>query len=67
MNTEQRWEFLLVAAKRVHEAFLDGRNPTFSQIDKLGSAIQAVATQKICGHRLVDECDCAEQVHEWSA
>ena len=62
MNTEQRWEFLLVSAKRVHEAFRDGRNPTFAQLDKLDSAIQAIEAQKICGHRLVDECDCAEQV-----
>ena len=62
MNTEQRWEFLLVAAKRVHQAFRDGRNPTFEQIEKLDSAIQAVETMKVCGHRLVDECDCAEQV-----
>lgn len=62
MNTEQRWEFLLVAAKCVHQAFRDGRNPTFEQLEKLDSAIQGIETMKICGHRLVDECDCAEQV-----
>lgn len=61
MNTEQRWEFLLATAKQVHQAFRDGHNPTFSQLDKLDSAIQAIETQKICGHRLIDECDCVEQ------
>lgn len=64
MNTERRWKFLLVAAKRVSQAFRDGRNPTFDQIQKLESAIESIDTLKICGHRLIDECDCAEQVIE---
>ena len=61
MNTQQRWEFLLITARHVYQAFRDGHNPTFDQLHKLESAIQSIETMKICGHRLVDECDCAEQ------
>lgn len=60
VTEEQRWEFLLVAAKRVHTAFREGRNPTAAQLGQLDSAILAIETQKICGHRLIDECDCSD-------
>lgn len=60
MTTEERWEFLRLASKRVLDAFKAGRNPTFEQINKLEAAIECIDGLKICGHRLIEECDCAE-------
>jgi hypothetical protein len=62
MTVEDRWNSLRIASKRVLQAFRDGGNPTFEQLDKLESAIEAVEFQRICGHRYVDgECDCGEE------
>jgi len=58
MNTEEKWEFLLLTSGRVLKAFRDGRNPSFEQLDKLEAAIYSIEAQKLCGHRVIDECEC---------
>jgi hypothetical protein len=59
MTTEERWEFLRIASKRVLLAFREGHNPSGEQLDKLEAAIESVELQRICGHRYVDgECEC---------
>lgn len=58
MTTEQKWEFLLCSAEHVACAFQEGRNPTFDQLEKLNAAIEAVKAMKVCGHRIIEECDC---------
>jgi hypothetical protein len=58
MNNEERWEFLLTASRHVLAAFLLGQNPTFDQIDKLDSAVEAIDGLKVCGHRHIEDCEC---------
>jgi hypothetical protein len=60
MTAEERWQLLLAASKRVLLALRQGRNPTFSQLDKLDAAIESLEAEKICGHLLREECDCYE-------
>ncbi len=60
MTTDERWEALLNASKHVARAFKNGYHPTFEQLQKLDAAIYGVETLKLCGHRLIEECDCLE-------
>lgn len=62
-DTQARWDSLLLTSKRVLEAFRNGRNPTFEQLDKLEAAIEGIEVQKICGHRVIEECECEEPPH----
>jgi hypothetical protein len=42
------------------KAFRSGHSPTFNQLDRLELALTPFTTDKLCGHRLDEECDCAE-------
>lgn len=56
-------DHLLLVAKRVQKRLLDGYAPTFEQMDHLDGAIQALEAELLCGHKIVDECDCVEVSH----
>lgn len=61
MTTEERWEFLRFSARRVLDAFRNGRNPTLQNLDDLGAALDSVEMMRVCGHRFVEDCECAEK------
>jgi hypothetical protein len=37
----------------------DGYQPTFGQIDHLRSCVFPFLNDNMCGHRIVEDCDCA--------
>lgn len=57
---EKAYEHLLLVAKRVERQFSNGNHPSFEQIENLRGAIEALEFQLICGHPVVDDCDCIE-------
>lgn len=57
---EQRANALAVASQRVLQAFKDGRNPTFEQIDRLEASLFPWNEELICGHKIIEECECSE-------
>lgn len=63
MSREERWEFLLIAAKRVLLALRRGHNPTFEQLDKLENAVASIDSLKICGHRQIEDCECLKTMY----
>ena len=63
MTTEMREkhiEALIRHSSAVLKAFRSGHSPTFEQLDRLESVLTPFTTDKLCGHRLDGECDCAE-------
>lgn len=62
MNTERREELIENLIRRsvaVLKSFRSGRAPTFEQLDRLESALTPFTTDKLCGHRLDEACECA--------
>ena len=51
---------LVITSQRVLKAFREGRNPTFDQLEKLEGALFPFLNYKICGHNLLESCDCEE-------
>lgn len=51
---------LVLTAGRVLKAFQSGKHPTFEQLAKLQGALFPFTNDKLCGHRISEECDCAE-------
>jgi hypothetical protein len=45
------------------KAFRSGRQPTFEMLDRLESALFPFTNDKLCGHRMDEECDCIELNH----
>ncbi len=63
MTTETREkhiEALIRCSSVVLKAFRSGHSPTFEQLDRLESALTPFTIDKLCGHRMDEECDCAE-------
>lgn len=54
---------LLRASMTVLRMFKSGHHPTESQLSRLENTIMAFEAMKMCGHKLIDECDCL-QMHE---
>ena len=57
---ERAADHLLLVARQVLQRLKDGYVPTFKQIDHLEGAIRAFDIDLICGHKVIEECDCAE-------
>lgn len=49
---------LAIAARRVLNALKNGRNPTFEQLGRLEATLYPFEAMKICGHPLLEDCDC---------
>lgn len=62
MNHENEVNALVETSKRVLKAFREGRNPTFDQLDRMEAAIEPFVVLKRCGHLIVEECSCYDQV-----
>lgn len=51
-------DHLLLVCRQVQRRFDDGHMPTFEQLDNFKGAIEAFDVMLICGHKVIDECDC---------
>lgn len=49
---------LAVASSRVLDNFHAGQNPTFQQLERLECALAPFVMEKICGHAVLEDCDC---------
>lgn len=55
---------LVKTSQNVLEAFLGGWHPTFEQLERLEGALYPFVTEKVCGHPLLEECDCCSSTIE---
>lgn len=53
-------EDLVRAVTAVLTRFRSGRAPTFDQLDKLEGSLIPFATDKLCSHNMLEECDCSK-------
>jgi hypothetical protein len=58
---EKACNHLLLVCKRVQRRLNDGYAPTFEQMEHLDGAIDALEAELVCGHKIVDECECFEE------
>ena len=63
MPAEEEIDKLVRWSSACLKAFRSGRQPTFEQLDRLTSALIPFTTEKLCGHRMTEDCDCAELNH----
>jgi hypothetical protein len=56
MDNETRVAHLVRAANSVLRAFRAGNAPTYDMLDRLEGALYPFVEDKICGHRIVEEC-----------
>ena len=49
---------LVKAASRVLEMFRNGNHPTETQLRLLDGALFPFEGEKLCGHKIVEECEC---------
>ncbi len=52
---------LLLVCRRIQRRFADGYSPTFEQMNAFNAAIEAFDLELLCGHKLIDECECSEK------
>ena len=65
MNSETVAELtqnLVNASEKVLEMFQSGNHPTEGQLKRLEGALFPFTGQKLCGHKIIDECDCLAQI-----
>ncbi len=63
MNEEQLTKAtadLVRAAATTLREFRSGRAPTFNMLDRLEACLFPFTHDKMCGHRITEECDCSE-------
>lgn len=53
---------LVKAASFVLERFQDGYHPSESSLKRLEGALFPFVGEKLCGHKIVDDCDCLDLV-----
>ena len=58
MEMDNNTEALVRSAKSVLNALKDGRNPTFDQLTHLEGALWPFVAMKLCGHVVMEDCDC---------
>lgn len=66
MNKEAVDEFVDSLVKRattVLERFRSGHHPSESQLDALENALFPFTGENLCGHKIVEECDCYSEVN----
>lgn len=56
--TDEMEARLVRSANSVLKAFKSGLNPTFQQLANLEAALFPHLNYKVCGHLLVEDCDC---------
>jgi hypothetical protein len=61
-TVEELTKNLVRAASNVLEMFQNGHHPTESQLKRLEGALFPFFGEKLCGHKIVEECDCSEMV-----
>lgn len=57
---ETACDHLLLVCRRVQRRFADGYMPTFEQLEAFNAAIEAFDLELICGHKVIEECECSE-------
>ena len=51
---------LLLVCRRIQKRFADGHVPTFEQMDAFNAAIEAFDLELLCGHKIIEECECID-------
>ena len=65
MNAETVEELtgnLVKAALLVLERFQSGHHPSEGQLRRLEGALFPFVSEKLCGHKIVEDCNCSERV-----
>ena len=60
---EREADHLLIVCRRIQKRFKDGQMPTFEQMEHFDGAIEAFDFELLCGHKVIEECDCTEIAH----
>ncbi len=60
MEDEFKVRKLLRASATVLRMFKSGHHPTEYQLQRLETGIMQFEMMKLCGHQLIDDCDCLD-------